>query len=224
MSWFLMKEVGHLKKQIFIECSLAEQAVSKAVTAVSRRDGKLAEEVIRSDEQIDQMEVEVEEECLKILALHQPVAADLRYVIAMLKINNDLERIGDLAVNIAQQALVIARAQPMAIPFDFVGLVEKTRKMLRSSLEAMVNLDADLAQCVLNSDDEVDAIHADMYGRVQAGIRQEPRKMDLFIRMLSVSKNLERIADATTNIAEDVIYLIKGKIVRHYASEQEEKK
>ncbi|MEW6516211.1 MAG: phosphate signaling complex protein PhoU [candidate division FCPU426 bacterium] len=219
MSWHLMKEVERLRKQILTLCSLVEQSVEKAVLSVSRRDERLAMEVVRDDDQIDQMEVDVEEECLKILALHQPVAADLRYVVAILKINNDLERIGDLAVNIAEQAVYFTQAPPLNMPYDYAGMAAKVRAMLRHSLDAMINLDENLAQCVLTSDDEVDKLHAEMYGLVQDSIRKQPEYMDLFIRMLSVSKNLERIADYATNIAEDVVYMIRGKIVRHHCQE-----
>lgn len=219
MSWHLMKEVESLRGQILKVCSLVEQNVEKAVLAVSRRDEKLALEVVRSDDAIDQMEVDVEEECLKILALHQPVAVDLRYVIAILKINNDLERIGDLAVNIAEQAVYFTRAKQLTIPYDFAGMVVRTQQMLRNSLDAMVQMNENLAQCVLTADDAVDQLHAEMYGLVQKSIREQPEYMDLFIRMLSVSKNLERIADYATNIAEDVVYMIRGKIVRHHCQE-----
>jgi phosphate transport system protein len=216
MSMHLQKEIEKLKKKILSLCALVEESVEKAVSCVSRRDENLARQVIKADPDVDHMEVEVEEECLKILALHQPVAIDLRYVIAILKINNDMERIGDLAVNIAEQAVFLASRPPVLIPFDFASMVEKTQAMLRNSLDAMVNLNAHAAYQVCISDDEVDAINRAMYGQVQEGIQQHPEEMDLLLRYLTVSRNLERIADYATNIAEDVIYMIEGKIIRHH--------
>lgn len=216
MSMHLQKEIEKLKKKILSLCALVEESVEKAVNCVSRRDESMARQVIKADTDVDHMEVEVEEECLKILALHQPVAIDLRYVIAILKINNDLERIGDLAVNIAEQAIYLASRPPVLIPFDFAGMVEKTQAMLRNSLDAMINLNAHGAYQVCISDDEVDAINRAMYGQVQEGIRQHPEEMDMLMRYLTVSRNVERIADYATNIAEDVIYMIEGKIIRHH--------
>lgn len=157
----------------------------------------------------------VEEDCLKILALHQPVAIDLRYIISVLKINNDLERTGDLAVNIAERAAFLATQERLEIPFDFSGMAEKAQSMLKRSLDALVKMDADLAREVCASGDEVDAINRDMYIQVQEGIRKHPKRLECLVHILSVSRHLERVADLATNIAEDVIYVIKGEIVRH---------
>jgi len=157
----------------------------------------------------------VEEECLKILALHQPVARDLRYIVTVLKMNNDLERIGDLAKNCAQQSVHVAEQRGLVIPYDLKGMAEKVQKMLQCSLDALVESDSLLARKVLEADDEVDAIDAQMYPDVQAAIREHPEQMQSLIRLLKVAQNLERIGDHATNIAEDVIYMIEGNIVRH---------
>lgn len=220
MSLLLQTETEKLKKKILCVCSMVEENVEKAVISVNKKDGVLAKSVIRSDKEIDQIEVDVEEECLKILALHQPVAIDLRYVIAILKINNDLERIGDLAVNIAKQGVVLSQSNQIEIPVDFATMMEKVQIMLRNSLDAMVNMKETLAHEVLASDDEVDQIHLEMYKTIEATIQKEPKHTDLYIRIMSVSRNLERIADYATNIAEDVIYMIRGKIIRHGAGSQ----
>ncbi len=183
--------------------------------AVQQRDRQLALQAIETDHAIDQHEVQVEEECLKILALHQPVAIDLRYIIAVLKLNNDLERIGDLAVNIAQRALLLNAQPPIEVPFDLPGLAEKTQGMFRQSLDALVNMDARRAREVCAMDDEVDAINRAMYEQVKQTIRTHPEDIEGLIALLSVSRYLERIADHATNIAEDVLYMVDGRIARH---------
>jgi len=213
----LRRAIEKLKKTILSLSAVVEESVQKAVRSISEMDSRLAEEVVRDDPRIDQMEVEVEEECLKILALHQPVAVDLRFIIAVLKINNDLERIGDLAVNIAEQAAFLATQERVDIPFDFSGMEEKARGMLKKSLDALVNRDSGLARGVCAADDEVDAINREMYGQVQEGIRKQPERTGCLIRLLEVSRNLERIADHATNIAEDVVYMSDGEIIRHRA-------
>ena len=215
MSVHLQKEIENLKKDVLSLGADVEENVHKAVQSLRKRDSSLAEEIIAADYYIDRREVGLEEECLKILALHQPVAIDLRFVIAVLKINNDLERIGDLAVNIAERAVFLTSEPPIDIPFDFPGMSEKTKIMLKNSLDALVNMDAKLARAVCAADDEVDAINRKMYGQVQDGIRKKIEQMESLIHYLGVARHLERIADHATNIAEDVIYMVDGEIVRH---------
>jgi phosphate transport system protein len=217
MTVHLHKEIEKLKSMLLSLGADVEGSVYKAVQALDRRDAVLAEQVISGDAPIDRFEVYLEEECLKILALYQPVAVDLRYVIAVLKINNDLERIGDLAVNIAERAQYLAKEEPVDVPFDFVGMAEKVRAMLKKSLDAMVNQDVRQAKEVCAADDEIDAIHKDMYPRIQEAITRNPKHMAALLQFLGVSRYLERIADHATNIAEDVIYMMEGDIVRHRA-------
>ena len=219
MTVHLRREIEKLRRMISSLATRVEENVEKAVTSVIDRDQTLAREVLDSDPAIDDQEVEVEEECLKILALHQPVANDLRYIVAVLKMNNDLERIGDLAVNIADIGLHLAVVEGLVIPYDLEGLVRRVREMLEKSLDAMMEMNAELAREVGGMDDEVDAINRRVYPDVQAAIRKHPEKIDSLIRLLRVSTNLERIADHATNIAEDVIYLVKGEIIRHTAGE-----
>jgi len=213
------RELERLKKRILSLGAMVEERVRMAIKAMEMRDGKLAKKVIEADHEIDQIEVDIEEECLKILALYQPVAIDLRFIIAVIKINNDLERIGDLAVNIAERAAFLATQEKLDIPFDFAGMAEKTQSMLKRSLDSLVNMDIDLAWEVGASDDEVDAINRDMYLQVQDGIRKNIDRMECLIHLLQASRHLERIADLATNIAEDVIYMAKGEIVRHHAED-----
>lgn len=192
-----------------------EETLRDAVEALNQRDAAKAEAVIGNDIEIDNLEVELEEECLKILALHQPVAIDLRLIVATLKINNDLERVGDLAVNIAERAQFVSKHPPTDVALDFPAMAAKTQWMLKHSLDALVHQNVDLAQSVCAADDDVDSINRDMYGQIQAAIKKNPNDMETLIHLLSTSRHLERIADLATNIAEDVIYMIQGKIVRH---------
>lgn len=215
MTTHLQREIDNLKKMILYMGAEVEDSVRKAVDALVSKNSALAEEVIQSDEEMDQLEVNIEEECLKILALHQPVAIDLRYVIAILKINNDLERIGDLGVNIAERASFLATHQPIDLPLDFRGMAELSQLMLKRSLDSLVNLDTILARQVRASDDEVDAINRHMYTLIQDYIKSNPDRVEELLHLLSVSRHLERIADQATNIAEDVIYMVEGEIVRH---------
>ena len=212
----LEREISRLKTQLLGLSALVEDSLRDAVAALERRDERLAAAAIASDDKIDAAEVELEEECLKILAMHQPVANDLRFIVAVLKINNDLERIGDLAGNIAERAIFLARAARVDIPFDFTTMASRVKDMLRKSLDALVNLDCALARQVLVADDEVDGLHRGMYEVVKRGILECPEHLNQMIHYLIVSRSLERIGDSSTNIAEDVIYMIEGEIVRHH--------
>jgi phosphate transport system protein len=215
MSVHLQREIDRVKKGILALCAIVEDQVQMAVEALLERDADLARTVEERDKDIDQREVEVEEECLKILALHQPVAIDLRFIISAMKINNDLERIGDLAVNIARKAVSFIEETQMEIRFDIAGMWQKTQAMLRDSLDSLVNMDAKLAADVCRRDDEVDRIKHDIRVGVEDAIRREPEQVRPLMRLLAVSRNLERIADCATNIAEDVIYMSEGRIIRH---------
>lgn len=211
----LRREVDRLKRKLLALSAYVEESVQRAVKAVSERDEKLAQRVIDTDFEIDEMEVDVEEDCLKILALYQPVAIDLRFIIAVLKINNDLERIGDLAVNIAERAVSLSKRDKINSPFDFQTMAERVQKMLQKALDALVNGDANLAREVLVCDDEIDEMNRQMYDSIKMGIRKDPENVDTLIQVLAISRNLERIADHTSNIAEDVIYMVDGDIIRH---------
>jgi phosphate transport system protein len=208
------KELEKLKKRILSLGAMAEDRVRMAIKAIDTRDAVIADKIIRTDYEIDEMEVEIEEECLKILALHQPVAVDLRFITAVIKINNDLERIADEAVNIARGVSYLSR-EKQTFYFDFSVMVEKTQAMLKSSLDAFVNMDTDLAVKVCIMDDEVDKINGEVHRLVKGAIRDNPEQGEHLINLLLISRHLERIADHATNIAEEVIYLIEGEIVRH---------
>ena len=209
------RELEKLKKRILSLGAIVEERVYMATKAIENRDSDLADKIIKSDYEIDEMEVDIEEECLKILALYQPVAVDLRFITAVIKINNDLERIADEAVNIARGVKYIAKGKKLHFDFDFYSIAEKTEAMLKKSLDALVNLDVDLAFKVCILDDEVDKINGEAHRIVKDVIKDNPDHVEYFINLLLISRHLERIADHATNIAEEVIYLIEGEIVRH---------
>jgi phosphate transport system protein len=215
MSIHLQREVEKLKKGLLSLCAVVEDQVQMAIEAFLHRDQTVALVVERRDNEVDQREVEVEEECLKMLALYQPVATDLRLIVAVLKINNDLEQIGDLAVNIARKAAAVAAEPPLEMSFDIGGMWEKVQAMLRDSLDALVNTDAALAESVYARDDEVDRMKHEMRARIEEVARQQPELMGRLLKFLAVARNLERIADYSVNIAEDVMYMVDGTIVRH---------
>jgi phosphate transport system protein len=221
MSIHIRREIEKLKKAILTLGTTVEENLFKAVKALETRDAVLADEVIESDGVIDHMEVDTEEECLKVLALHQPVAIDLRLIIAILKINNDLERVGDLAVNLAERAKFLSCSMKGPYPVDFPRMAEKVRDMLKRSLDALVKENAVLAHEVCASDDDVDGMNKEIFAKVHEEIRKDPENADCLIHILSASRHLERIADLATNIAEDVIYMIDGVIVRHKAEDYE---
>ncbi len=220
MAAHLKRELGRLKKNILSLSALVEKQVNQAVAVVSERDAVIAEKVIAADADIDRWEVDIEEDCLKIMALHQPVAKDLRFIVAALKINNDLERIGDLAANIAKRGKKLANLPEFLAPFDVVAMGDVAQRMLRNSLTSLIDLDGEMAQAVMNEDDIVDEMNRVAYSNVKKAISEYPDQIDALIYYLGVARHLERIADHATNIAEDVIYMISGEIVRHPSSER----
>ena len=219
MTKHIERQIGHLKERILRVGTLVEEAISKSITALINRDVGLAQRVMASDEEIDRMEVEVEEECLKILALYQPVAADLRFVVAVLKINNDLERMGDLAKNIAKRVSQLAGGKPYELPAEIRVMAMQAQDMVKQCLDAVVNGDPALARQVREEDDAVDAARQTIQRRVMQGIKDDPENAESLLRINSVSKHIERIADMATNIAEDVVYMVEGDIVRHRSTD-----
>ncbi|MEX0688991.1 MAG: phosphate signaling complex protein PhoU [Pirellulales bacterium] len=215
MTRHIERQIEQLKERILRLGTLVEEAISKSITALINRDVPLAQRVMANDEEIDRMEVEVEEECLKLLALYQPVAADLRLVVAMLKINNDLERMGDLAKNIAKRVSQLAEHKPLDLPPEIRTMAMQAQDMVKQCLDAVVRGDPALARLVREEDDLVDDGRQRIQRRVMQGIKDDPEAVESLLRINSVSKHIERIADMATNIAEDVIYMVEGEIVRH---------
>ncbi|MCA9750860.1 MAG: phosphate signaling complex protein PhoU [Gemmatimonadetes bacterium] len=211
----LQRDLEGLKREILAMGNLAEDATGRALEALLSSDVDSAAAVIDGDADLDRKEMEVEEECLKILALHQPVAADLRFIVAILKVNNDLERIGDLAANIAKRAITLASSRTVDLPPELRTMMEKVQRMVVRSLDSLVKMDAGIAREVLRADEGVDAIHKRMYQYLQDRMRDDPNRIPEYIQVLSISRHLERIADQSTNIAEDVIFTVEGELVRH---------
>ena len=219
MTRHIERQIEHLKERILRVGTLVEEAISRSISAVINRDVPLAQRVMASDEAIDRMEVEVEEECLKILALYQPVAADLRFVVAVLKINNDLERMGDLAKNIAKRVAQLEDAGPLDLPPEIRTMAALAEEMVRECLAAVVDGDPVLARRVREQDDAVDAQRQRVRKRLLEGIKAGPDRVEALLRLNSITKHIERIADMATNVAEDVIYMVEGEIVRHRTDE-----
>jgi phosphate transport system protein len=215
----LQREIETIKRKLLALCAVVEKNVAMATKAIAEQDAEMARTVIEDDRHVDRLEVELEEDCLKILALYQPVAVDLRAIVAVLKINNDLERIGDLAVNVAERAGFLASRPAVPEPFDFDLMADKVRAMLRNAVDAFIESRSQAAHEVCKADDEVDAINSAMYKSVESMLRREDADVGTLIHLLSVSRDLERIADHATNIAEDVIYMISGEIVRHHVED-----
>jgi len=215
MLHYWQREIENLKKLVLSLGAIVEEQIQRAMLALERRDGELANEVALRDREIDSLEIVIEEECLKILALYQPVANELRFVISVLKMNIDLERIGDLASNIAKRARYLSKKEKIDMISDFEVVSAKTQAMVKNSLDALVNLDEKLAREVISADDEVDKLTKQFLKKTITAIEKEPQRTKDYFSIRSVSKNLERMADSATNIAEDVVYLCSGEIIRH---------
>jgi phosphate transport system protein len=215
MSRHLRHAIEELKTRIINMAGIIEDRVFLATLSVIGRDNFKAQAVINGDREIDQMEVDFEEECLKLLALHQPVSIDLRFIVAALKINNDLERIGDLAVNIAERGAFLVTQEKIDIPFELENMVHLAEEMLTGAIDSLVSLDVTRARQIRAMDDRMDAMNREMYGKVKEMILAQPQHINALLHAMSVGRHLERIADLATNIAEDVIYLVNAEIVRH---------
>ncbi len=211
----MQKELLKLRKMLLGLCEIVEESVINSVEAFATRDVELARNVVKYDDDIDRIEVEIEEECLKILALHQPVAIDLRFVVTALKMNNDLERVGDQAVKIAHKAKDLSKLPELPVQIDLHPLVEITRQMLRDALDSLINLDCPLAEKVRTSDDKANELKLQIRDATLEAMAKHPDSIEGIILILGVARSLERISDLATNITEDVIYLVEGEIVRH---------
>ncbi|MBU0943711.1 MAG: phosphate signaling complex protein PhoU [Proteobacteria bacterium] len=215
MSRHLQRDIEKLKTNILRMGENVEDRVYRATLSIIKHDEQMALDVKNYDSEIDAIEVEIEESCLSILALYQPVAVDLRFIITVLKINNELERVGDLAVNIAERSAFMALQEEIKLPFDITGMALKAEGMLSRSIDSLINMDVQLAYKIRSEDDEIDAMTQDMYLHLNEAIVNNPEQINYLQHALSVGRHLERIADHATNIAEEVIYLINADIVRH---------
>lgn len=215
MSILYQREIERLKKRLLSLSAIVEESVHRAILSLERRDERSAQRVVDADDEIDLLEVDLEEDCLKILALHKPVANDLRFVVTVMKINNDLERIGDLASNVAKTALYLAYMPRQDLPREISRMADMAQSMLHGSLDALVEHDAQKAREIWSRDVEVDDLNKHVYEQMIASIARHPDRAEAYVRILSVSRRIERMADHATNIAENVIYMVEGAIVRH---------
>ncbi len=218
-----VEELEQLKTKLLEMGSLVEAAIQRSITAVTQKDRNAAAEVFRNEARINAIELEIDDFAVNLLALHQPMAADLRLIVAALKINTDLERMGDLSVNIAQRALALMEGPVVKPMIDIPHIAGLVQSMVRKALDAFVTRDADLARSVLASDDAVDSLRTACYHELVSFMEQDVRNIQQSLALLSVTRNLERIADHSTNIAEDVLFLAKGVDVRHHAEALHEK-
>lgn len=216
MSVHLHRDLDRLQKRIVTLAGDVESNIEKVVRALFTKDAALAQTLMAGDRAIDLEENEIEEDCLKILALHQPVAIDLRRVATILKINSDLERMADLAENIAERVFALCTARHAPIPSEFQQMADLTNTMVRDSLDAFVNLDATLARRVCRLDEEVDRHNRNLIAQSIAFMKEDKENVEPGLNLFSVCRQLERIADHATNISEDVVYLAEGSIIRHH--------
>jgi phosphate transport system protein len=215
MSMHLHRDMENLQKLVLSVSAVAEEMIDKATRILCERRYEDASAVIAADSEVDRREVVIEEECLKILALHQPVASDLRRIASVLKINNDIERIADLAVNIAQRSQCLGDFPEFVVPDRVERMVDLTTQMVRGALNAFVSLDADNARRLIRLDDMVDEHNREIITELQTQMKQRPQSVEAALHCFSAVRHIERIADHAVNIAEDVIYLVEGDIVRH---------
>lgn len=215
----LQREIDRLKRKVLALGALVEENLRLAFQAIDQRDADKARRVIATDVLIDQNEVDVEEECLKVLALYQPVAGDLRFVAAVIKINSELERIGDLAENIAKRALQLLDEPAVAPPHTVAVMADRTGTILERALDALVRQDAVTAREVLVADREIDELYRQLLDELKTLLRDRDHldeRLEAVVLLFSVARYLERLADHATNIAEDVLYMVEGEIQRHY--------
>lgn len=213
------EELKELTKQLLKMSALVEVTISHSIKALVERKADLAEEVIRTDEAIDILEIEIDELCLRLLALYQPAAIDLRLITAIMKINSDLERISDQAVNIAERTQEIIK-QPLLKPLiDIPRMAALAQKMVKDAIDALVNKDEALARDICKRDDEVDNLNDQVFRELLTYMIQDSKTITIAVELILVGRHLERIADHATNIAEDVIYFVKGKTIKHHIEE-----
>ena len=216
------QEFDALKQELVQMATLAEAAIGKAIQALLMRDVGMAEDVIRSDDGINRLELAIDERCLRMLALYQPEASDLRFIAMALKINNNLERIGDQAVNIAERALELLKEPSLKPLIDIPRLAQLVQAMLTDSVDAFVQRDTGLARSVCERDDEVDALDDQIVRELLTYMMQDHRTITRAVNLILVSRHLERVADHTTNISEDVIFLVEGKQIKHHLAVEDD--
>jgi phosphate transport system protein len=209
------QQLGALRKNLIQMASLVETAIANAVKSLIERDSKLAQGVIKSDEDIDLLELEIDKQCVDLLALRQPLAIDLRFITSSIKITNNLERMGDLAVNIAERVIPLSQEPQLKPLIDIPRMATITQTMVKDSIDAFVNRDTELARSVYERDSTVDALNDQIFRELLTYMMQDPGNITRAVHLVLISRHLERIADHSTNIAEEVVYIVKAKVVKH---------
>ena len=215
MTQIFLREIGRIKKRLLESGALVEDQVKMSKQALVNGDIELARKVLEIEDRIDQLEVDLQEECFKVLALHQPVAVDLRFLVAVLKFNNDLERIADQAANNAKRAIKLIGHGVTTLVYDFEEMATIAKQMLKLSLDALVDIDADATAEVFSLEKSINRLHKQNTKMIQKALTENSQSAEVLIHQLVISRNLERIADLATNLAEEVIYVARGEIVRH---------
>jgi phosphate transport system protein len=213
------EELEHLKTRLLEMGGLAEDRVRAAVQGLVDRDTDMVDRVVEGDDPINQLHIEIDRRCFRLLALHQPMAVDLRAIVSAVKINTDLERVGDLAINIAEAVRRYMRHPPVKQLIDIPRMANLAQSMLRDSLDAYVRRDTELAQRVLNEDDTLDTLKTQVFRKLLTYMLQDPSTIEPALDLILISRHLERIGDHATNIAEDVIFMVSARDVRHHAGE-----
>jgi phosphate transport system protein len=215
MTIHLQRDLESLRKDVLHLGSLVQGSTKASIDFLNSKKTQQLDEVAQLERRINELEVDIEEHCLKILALHQPVAIDLRFIVVVMKVNNDLERMGDQAVNIAHRVQALIGEPDLGLELPLNQMTDTIQQMVTLSLEALVNQDATIARRVVEMDGEVDDLHSENYAALRRLVENNPQRVGSAMSMATVSSNLERIGDLCTNIAEEVIFMVEGKVIRH---------
>jgi phosphate transport system protein len=210
------QNLDELKERLLVMAGMAEQAIQRSIEAYRVRDVSICDLVLRSEPAINRMEREIDQMALDLLAMEQPMAIDLRFILAVIKINADVERVGDQAVNIAERVRELQTLPPVELPVDIPKLASMAAAMVRRALQSFIDADANLAESVLTLDDQVDLMNADAHRTLSRLIHEDPRLTQQALNVILIARNLERVGDHATNIAEDVIFWVRGADVRHH--------
>lgn len=214
------EELKGLNEKLLRMASLVEEMISASIRSLMDRNTGMSEDVIKSDDKVNMLEIEIDEESLKLLALHQPAGSDLRFITSAMKINNDLERMGDLAVNIAERSVDLIKQTQLKPLIDIPQMAKITQQMVHDSLTAFINKDSELARQVCRRDDEVDKLNGQVFRELLTYMMEDPKNITRAVDLILVAKHLERIADHATNISEDVVYYVQGTMIKHHIEEK----
>ncbi len=215
------EELQELRKNLLKMASLVDEAVRGVLKSLKERDAELAEKIIEKDEEIDMLEIEIDRQCLELIAKRQPIAVDLRFLTSVMKINNDLERVGDLAIHVARRSISLAKFRPIKPLIDIPDMTEKAMKMLKDAMAALVERDSEKAREICERDADIDRIYVQNFREVLTYMMEDKENIKAGIHLILSAKQIERMADHITNIAEDIVYLVEGKTIKHHMEEKE---